>query len=71
MAKSLSTRDDYTSFKLYLYTSSLPAAIIMIALFGLFTLLHFLCMLRQRVKYFTPFVVGLLCTLIAVPALQS
>lgn len=60
MATVLSTRDDYTTFKLYHYTPTLPAAIIVAALFGLFTLLHFIRMLRQRAKYFPPFVVGLL-----------
>jgi hypothetical protein len=61
MAETLSTRDDYASFKLYRYTPNLPAATIVAVVFGLFTVLHFICMLRQHAKYFTPFVVGLLC----------
>jgi len=49
-------------FQLYHYDPSLPAAVVAVAVFAILTALHILKILRHRSLYFTPFVVGGLCT---------
>ena len=49
-------------FQLYRYTPSLPAAIVSVAVFAILTSLHIWRLVRVKAFYFTPFVIGGVCT---------
>jgi hypothetical protein len=61
MSANTTTPEDFTDFKLYRYTPSLPAAVIATVVFGILTVLHAWRMVRARAWYFTPFAVGGIC----------
>jgi hypothetical protein len=56
------------TYPLYRYAPSLAAAIILCILFCLATLLHLWQMIRKRVWFLTPFVIGGFCKLCFRPA---
>lgn len=51
----------------YPYNPSLTAGYAFMAIFGIATLVHFVLMFPYRAAYFTPFVLGGICTYIAAP----
>lgn len=55
------TLQTYNGYPLWHYIPNLPAAILFAGLFGLSTLLHGYLMLKNRVWFSLPFVIGGLC----------
>jgi hypothetical protein len=51
----------------YPYNPSLTAGYAFMAIFGIATLVHFVLMFPYRAAYFTPFVLGGICTYFAAP----
>jgi ABC-type microcin C transport system permease subunit YejB len=62
MAEDHPDINDTTSFVLYRYIPSLPAAIIFVVLFALTTFYHIFQIGRKRTWYFIPLAVGGICT---------
>lgn len=50
-----------TTFILYHYDPSTPAAVVFITLFAITTLLHIFQMVKAKTWYFIPFVIGGIC----------
>lgn len=55
-------------FRLYRYTPSLEGAIVSVVVFALLTAVHFWRLIRAKSYYFTPFLVGGVCTYSYSPA---
>jgi succinate dehydrogenase/fumarate reductase cytochrome b subunit len=60
MSSAESSQEVY--FALYRYTPSIPAAAVFVAVFVALAVFHGIVLVRHRALFFTPFIVGLICT---------